>query len=124
MGSKRRRSKQQIKEEKLAALQKEQEIQAKLAQFDQMQAALQQSEKERLDMTNKTEEVQKMLDNGLLKINPDGNISIVEDPAEAEYIRSEVSKSKYQQSQNGDDQSIQQQEMGIINGSGGDGLMQ
>ena len=57
VGSKRRRSKQQIKEEKLAALQKEQEIQAKLAQFDQMQAALQQSERERLDMTSKTEEV-------------------------------------------------------------------
>ena len=92
VGSKRRRSKQQIKEEKLAALQKEQEIQAKLAQFDQMQAALQQSERERLDMSSKTEEVQKMLDNGLLKINPDGNISIVEDPAEAEYIRSEISK--------------------------------
>ena len=46
-------------------------------------------------MTGKTEEVQKLLDNGLLKINPDGNISIVEDPVESEYIRSEVSKSKY-----------------------------
>ena len=40
----RRRSKQQIKEEKAAALLKEQEIQAKLAQYDQLQAALQQSE--------------------------------------------------------------------------------
>ena len=75
-------------------------------------------------MTNKTEEVQKMLDNGLLKINPDGNISIVEDPAEAEYIRSEVSKSKYQQSQNADDESIQQHEMGNSNGGVGQGLIQ
>ena len=84
-----------------------------------MQAALQQSERERLDMTSKTEEVQKMLDNGLLKINPDGNISIVEDPAEAEFIRSEVSKSKYRQSQNGDDESIQQHEIDINNGGVG-----
>ena len=75
-------------------------------------------------MNGKAEEVQKLLNNGLLKINPDGNISIVEDPAEAEYIRSEASKSKYQQSQNGDDVGASQLGMDILDAEGGQGHMQ
>ena len=92
--TKRRRSKAQIMEEKEAALRKDTEIKEKLAAWNQLEAALEKSEREKEELIRKTNDVQRMFDEGILKCGPDGNYQAVVDPAESEQIRSEVSMSK------------------------------
>lgn len=64
----RRRSKAQILEDKTASQRKEQDIKDKLASWDQMMAALQESEQKRQAMEASHNEVQKMFDEGILKM--------------------------------------------------------
>ena len=80
--AKRRRSKRQIQDDKDNALQKEREIQQKLAAWDQMERALQQSEMERQQLLQKTEHVQAMFDQGVMKMNAHGQYEPVMDPNE------------------------------------------
>ena len=45
-------------------------------------------------LLEQTQDVQQMFENGLLKKNDQGKYEAVLDPAESEYIKSEVSKTK------------------------------
>ena len=92
--AKRRRSKAQIMEEKEAALRKETELKEKLAAWSQLEAALEKSEREKEELLRKTNDVQRMFDDGILKCGTDGRYQAVVDPAESEHIRFEVSMSK------------------------------
>ena len=97
-GSKRRRSKAQIADEKKAAEQKEQEIAAKLAQFDYMQAKMAEMQQS-LDNANVMHaRVLEMAALGELKEAPNGSFQVVDDMAERQSIRSaHASKNKNQQ---------------------------
>ena len=92
--AKRRRSKAQILEDKANALKKEAELQEKLAQWDQMERDLNEFKKQNQMLQDQTKDVQKMFEDGLLKQNDKGEYEAVLDPAESEYIRSEISKTK------------------------------
>ena len=81
-GSKRRRSKAQIADEKKAAEQKEQEIAAKLAQFDYMQAKMAEMQQS-LDNANVMHaRVLEMAALGELKEAPNGSFQVVDDMVE------------------------------------------
>jgi hypothetical protein len=92
--TKRRRSKAQILHDKQAALQKEQEIKEKLAAWDDLEKALEESEKEKEKMKNKYGRFKEIFENGLVKQNDHGIYEVVNDPAEREYIKQEKSKKK------------------------------
>ena len=90
--AKRRRSKAQILEDKANALKKEAELQDKLAQWDQMQRELNQYREQNQLLERQTQDVQKMFEDGVLKTNENGQYEAVLDPAESEYLKSEISK--------------------------------
>ena len=92
--AKRRRSKAQILEDKANALKKEAEIEEKMAQWEQMERELREFKKQNSLLEQQTKDVQKMFEDGLLKQNDQGQYEAVLDPAESEYIRSEISKTK------------------------------
>jgi len=69
----RRRSKAQILEDKEKALAREQEIKDKLAAWDHLTAALQESEMKRQKLEQDHIHVQNMFDEGLIKVGDDGS---------------------------------------------------
>ena len=92
--AKRQRSKAQILEDKEVALRKEAELQEKLAQWDKMESELNEFKKQNKLLEEQTKDVQRMFEEGILKQNDEGQYQAVLDPAESEYIRSEVSRTK------------------------------
>ena len=67
--AKRRRSKAQIIQDKIDAERKEAELQEKLAQWDQMEKALNEAKEQNAILQEQTQDVQQMFENGLLKKN-------------------------------------------------------
>ena len=90
----RRRSKAQILHDKAAALQKEQELKEKLAAWDDLERALEESEKEKEKMRTKYNKFKQVFEDGLVKKNMEGIYEIVHDPNEREQIKEENSKKK------------------------------
>ena len=98
----RRKSKLQLKEEKLQAEAQAAEVQAKLANYAQLEAANNDMQ-EKLGMAAVLHNsVQKMFDEGLLAQDPDGNYRVVDDPGERAQI---CSKTKSIQGSQMDNQS-------------------
>ena len=75
-GSKRRRTKKQIEAEKQAQLLKEQQQQARLANYDAMQAKMQMLEADRQKGQAAADLVEQFLDAGFVKQGSDGSFSI------------------------------------------------
>ena len=65
-----------------------------MAQWEQMERELREFKKQNSLLEQQTKDVQKMFEDGLLKQNDQGQYEAVLDPAESEYIRSEISKTK------------------------------
>ena len=59
-----------------------------------MQQELAEFKKQNQMLQEQTKDVQRMFEDGLLKQNDQGQYEAVLDPAESEYIRSEISKTK------------------------------
>ena len=87
--AKRRRSRAQILEDKEAALKKDQEIKEKLAAWDDLERALEESEKEREKMKTKYGKYKQLFDDGLVKKTIQGTYEVVQDPNEREHIKQE-----------------------------------
>ena len=92
--AKRRRSKAQILEDKQKALAREQEIQDKLQAWDQLTAALHDSEMKRQKLEQDHQHVQVMFDDGLIKVGDDGSYQAVRDESEQSQIKAEVQETK------------------------------
>ena len=92
--SNRRRTKTQIKEEKLAAAAKEQEIQYKLQHWDQMQQELEKSQRDTEKLRRQSASMHQIYDDGLIKKNDDGIYEVVHDQAEAQALQEIRSKPK------------------------------
>ena len=90
----RRRSKAQIEEEKLQSKLKEQEIQEKLAAWDQMEMALEESERKRQRLVEQSESMQQIYDDGLIKKSEAGGYEVVGDPEEQQDLQAKRSKPK------------------------------
>jgi molecular chaperone GrpE (heat shock protein) len=72
VGSKRRRTKQEIEDQKLEDRVKRQAVEDKLKTIDNLQAELQSTQQQVLDNQDAKDIVQNMLDQGFVQINPDG----------------------------------------------------
>ena len=72
IGSKRRRSKQQIADEKDEAMIKQQAIDDKLAKMEKLQAELADAQQQILDNQSASELVTNMIDQGFVKMNQEG----------------------------------------------------
>ena len=81
-------------EDKQDALRKEQQLNEKLAQWRQMEEALQQLESEKQQLVAQTHQVKTMFEDGVIKQDPNGNYVPVLDPSEKEQIRQTISLSK------------------------------
>ena len=90
----RRRSKAQIEEEKLESVRKEQEIKEKLAAWDQMEAALEESERKQQHLREQSEAAQQIYDDGLIKKSAAGGYEVVDDPEEQQDLLAKRSKTK------------------------------
>ena len=82
--AKRRRSKAQVLEDKGAALKKEQELQQKLAQWAQMEAANREMSEKLGKAAIMYDQVTGMFDAGLMATDANGAYRVVQDPAESE----------------------------------------
>ena len=92
--SKRRRTKQEIKEEKTREELKQREIAEKMAAFEQLQAKYQKKEQELAELQNATKDIGKMFDQGLLKVDEDGQYKVVEDQEEREFLNQSNKKNQ------------------------------
>lgn len=90
----RRRSKAQILQDKQAALKKEEDIRHKLAAWDEMEAALEESEQKNKKLMEQHQDVEAMFDGGLLKMNQEGQYEAVRDEEETQSIKARISMSK------------------------------
>lgn len=75
-------------------MKKEAELQEKLAAWDQLEAALEESEKRQEKMKAKYDKFKQVFDDGLVKKNNQGLYEAVEDPNERALIKEEVIKKK------------------------------
>ena len=75
-------------------MRKEQEIQEKLAAWDQMEAALEESERKRQVLKRQSESMQQIYEDGLIKKNEAGTYEVVGDPTEREELLELRSKKK------------------------------
>ena len=86
--AKRRRSKQQIREDKEEEKKQKEDIQAKLLAWNDLEAQLQ-SAQARLAWAQSVEDgINNMMDNGVIEEREDGSIGTVNDPARQEHIKS------------------------------------
>ena len=92
--AKRRRSRAQVLEDKLKAEKKDEEMQQQLAQMAQMQEAIRQMQAENQLLQQKTQDIQTMFDDGVIKPDGQGGYQPVLDPAEKEHIRRQNTASK------------------------------
>ena len=74
VGSKRRRTKQEILDQKSEALIKQQAIEEKLAKYDQLQQELQEAKQKAEANSNAREIVNEMLEQGYVEVNDDGQL--------------------------------------------------
>ena len=81
-------------EDKQKALAREQEIQDKLQAWDQLTAALHDSEMKRQKLEQDHQHVQVMFDDGLIKVGDDGSYQAVRDESEQSQIKAEVQETK------------------------------
>jgi hypothetical protein len=107
----RRRSKAQIIEDKMQDSKKRRDIEEKLQQWQQMEAALEAAQDKIRETEVVHEHVQGMFNDGLLKINNDGGYLVVDDPAERSKLKQDnLNQSKQHHQSQSDAQSQQQQE--------------
>ena len=92
--AKRRRTKAEIEEEKLESMRKEQEIRQKLEAWEQMEAALEESERKNDKLRRQSESMKQIYEDGLIKKDDAGSYVVVDDPAEQEQIKARRSKPK------------------------------
>ena len=92
--AKRRRTKAEIEEEKLDTMKKEQEIREKLAAWEQMEAALEESERKNDKLRRQSESMKQIYEDGLIKKDDSGSYVVVDDPTEQEQIKARRSKPK------------------------------
>ena len=72
--SKRRRTKQEIKDQKAEEIRREQEIQDKMSKYDELQLRMQQMEESMSEQQQNMEMVNRMWEQGILKQGSDGNV--------------------------------------------------
>ena len=102
---KRRRSKQQIKDEKAAELRKQREIARKLAEYEELMPQLKKTQEIIEEKENYRQLCGQLFDNGIIKQQEDGCFVPVDDPIERESIRSKT-KQRIQQEAQSEQQTV------------------
>ena len=97
--SKRRRTKQEIKDQKAEVLRKQKEIDERLASFDAMQFQMNQMQEQLSGQQDAVNDISMMFDQGLLKRGADGSYQVVEDQEEREFIQQSNRKERESQHQ-------------------------
>ena len=93
----RRRSKAEVLEDKAGTMRKERELQEKLQQIQQMEQQMQAMRDENQKLQSGVQQVEAMFDEGLIKHADDGSFVAVENPAEREHIKKQITMSKRKQ---------------------------